>query len=110
MTIVTKLTLRSGDRDALDGTVEDILAMARRKGVECKGPHAERPTELFVPQYKALDGNEDRQFEKWRYSSYSRRLELIGSDDLPRRILNRGLPSSVHIGVEIEHRRAAGRT
>lgn len=108
MTIVTKLTLESGDRDALDGVVEDIRAMARRKGVEFKGPHAASPVERYVPQYKALDGDETRQYDPWRYSVYGRRIELVGSEDLPRRILNRGLPDSVHIEVEIEHRRAAG--
>lgn len=108
MTFVTRLTLRSGDRAALDGVVEDIRALARRKGAEIKGPHPETPTELFVPQYKTLDGDTVRQFERWKYTVYGRRIEVVGHDTLPRKILNMGVPSSVHVGVEVEQRRPAG--
>lgn len=110
MTFVTKLTLRSGDRAALDGTVEEIKELARRKGVEMKGPHPETPRECHVPQYERLDGDPGRQYETWSYTVYVRRIELVGSDQFPRTVLNRGLPDSVHVEAEIEHRRPAGRS
>lgn len=108
MTFVTSLTLRSGDRAALDGVVAEIRALARRKGAEIKGPHPETPHDCYVPQYKALDGDPDRQFETWKYTVYGRRIEVVGHDDLPRRILHLGVPDSVHVEVAVEQRRPAG--
>ena len=109
MTFVTKLTLQSGDRAALDGVVEEIRDLARRKGAELKGPHAESPVRQHAPQYQRLDGDETRRYADWEFSVYTRRLEFVGSDTLPRRVLNEGFPSSVHVEVEIEQQRAVGR-
>jgi ribosomal protein S10 len=109
MTFVTRLTLRSGDRAALDGVVADIRETARRKGAEFKGPHADTPETVRARQYQCLDGDESRQYSRWEYTVYSRRVEFVGSDTLPRRVLNEGFPDSVHVEVEVEHQRAAGR-
>lgn len=109
MTFVTTLTLQSGDRAALDGVVEDIREVARRKGARLKGPHAEAPTEHHVRQYRRLNGDESRRYADWVYSVYTRRVEFVGSDALPRRVLNEGFPDSVHVEVEIEQQRAVGR-
>ncbi len=109
MTFVTKLTLQSGDRAALDRVVEDIRDLARRKGAELKGPHAESPTRHHVRQYERLDGDDTRRYDDWEYSVYTRWVEFVGSDTLPRRVLNEGFPDSVHVEVEVERQTAVGR-
>jgi len=109
VTIVTRLTLSSGDRAALDGVVSDIKASARRKGAQFKGPHSEAPTELSVPQYASLDGDEDDRLDDWSYTVYTRRLEIVGHDALAQEIVDDGFPHSVRAEVELDQVRGAGR-
>jgi ribosomal protein S10 len=108
MTIVTKLTLRSGDRTALDGVVHDIRDAAQRKGAELKGPHSEPPETLRVAQPKRLTG-EGGSFDDWGYTVYSRRVELHGHEALARSLIERDYPSSIRVEAEMEQIRAAGR-
>ncbi|MFB6121355.1 MAG: 30S ribosomal protein S10 [Halobacteriaceae archaeon] len=109
MTIVTRLTLSSGDRAALDGVVTDIKESAHRKGAQLKGPHSEAPTELSVPQYARLDGDDDERFDDWSYTVYTRRMEIVGHDALAQEIVDDGFPHSVRAEVELEQIRGAGR-
>ena len=108
MTITTKVTLRSGDRAALDGVVEDIRETAHRKGVDLRGPHSEAPAELRVPLYANVDGDRARQFPGWRYTVYSRRLELVGHEESAQFLLTREFPDSVHVEVELDRIRPVG--
>lgn len=108
MTFVTKLTLRSGDRAALDGVVSEIKETCRRKGAEFKGPHSDSPTQHRLRQYKRLDGDQTAQFDGWNYSVYRRRMELYGHDGLARKVLEWDFPSSVHVEAEVERVRAVG--
>jgi len=101
MTFVTRLTLESGDRAALDDIVEDIRDTVRRKGAELKGPHSDTPHQHFVPQYKTLDG-EGETFDDWHYTVYRRRVEIRGADDLARDIMTWDFPNSVHVSADIE--------
>jgi ribosomal protein S10 len=101
MATVTKLTLRSGDRAALDAVVEDIRSAARRKGADLRGPHSDSPTVQSVPQYKRLDGEAGETFDPWEYTVYSRRMEIHGRDELARELLDREFPDSVRAEVEI---------
>jgi ribosomal protein S10 len=100
MTFVTKLRLRSGDREALDRVVEDIRSAAERKGAELKGPHSRPPDRLRVPQYRSLDAV--AEYSAWDYTVYARDLEIVGHDDLARSIASRDFPSSIHVEVEVE--------
>ncbi|HKJ59990.1 MAG TPA: uS10/mL48 family ribosomal protein [Halobacteriales archaeon] len=109
MTFVTKLTLRSGDRAALDGVVESILERARRKGAEMRGPHAEAPRDHHARLYARLDGDESRQYGTWTYPVYTRRLSLVGREEFARLIIGEGFPDSVHVEAEVEQTRPAGR-
>lgn len=108
MTFVTKLTLRSGDRAALDGVVSEIKEASRRKGAEFKGPHSDSPVTHRLRQYKQLDGDQQSQFDSWDYTVYSRRMELYGHDDLARKVLEWEFPSSVRVEAEVEQVRTAG--
>lgn len=108
MTFVTKLTLRSGDRVALDDVVSQIKEASRRKGAEFKGPHSDSPETHQLTQYARLDGDEDAPVSPWNYTVYSRRMELYGHDDLARKVLEWDFPSSVYIEAEVQHVRSLG--
>lgn len=108
MTFATKLTFRSGDRDALDRVVEDVRETARRKGAELKGPHSDTPTTHFVSLYKRLDGDRSATYDDWQYTVYQRRLEIRGHDDLAREIVERDRPDSVHLEADIDRMQAVG--
>ncbi|MFB6081836.1 MAG: 30S ribosomal protein S10 [Halanaeroarchaeum sp.] len=102
MTVVTRLSLQSGDRDALDGVVADIAATCRRKGAELKGPHSDSPVDHRVSLYRGLDGDRDDQFDPWTYTVFKRRMELYGHEDLARDILKWEFPDSVQVEAEVE--------
>ncbi len=107
MAFVTTLRLTSGDRDALDGVVQEIRSAAQRKGAETNGPHSHPPAKLSVPLYKRLSAT-DGEFDRWRYTVYRREIEIVGHDDLARRITDWDFPSSVRIEVEVDHRAGMG--
>jgi len=104
---VTRLTLQSGDRAALDAVVDDITATARRKGAQFTGPHSDSPTEHRVPLYARLDGRD--RLDDWRYTVYRRRIEIVGHETLAGQLVDEGFPDSVHVAVEVDHVRGTGR-
>ncbi|ARS91833.1 uS10/mL48 family ribosomal protein [Natrarchaeobaculum aegyptiacum] len=110
MTFVTRLTLQSGDRAALDGVVDDIKSAAERKGAALKGPHTHPPETLSVPQHSRLHVDDERQFDTWQYTVFTRELEIHGHAQFARTVASRNFPDSVHVEAEIEQLRGTGRT
>ena len=108
MPFVTTLSLRSGDRTALDAVVEDVRETARRKGVELKGPHTDPPVECAAPLYWAPD--DSKPFGTWQYSVYERRIRIVGHAEIAREIAGTERPNSVHTEVDVEQVRSAGRS
>ncbi|WP_096391025.1 uS10/mL48 family ribosomal protein [Halopenitus persicus] len=106
MTFVTKLSFESGDRRVLEETVEDLHRTLERKGVECKGPHAFSPERTRVQLYKQLRPGD--QFSPWEYTVYARKLEIHGSDDIAREMVDRDFPDSVHVEVEVDRKKPLG--
>jgi len=102
MTIVTRMTLQSGDRDALQGVVADIVATCRRKGAEIKGPHSDSPVEYQVSLYDRLDGTPESTADRWTYAVFKRRIDLHGHEKLARDILQWSYPDSIKIEAEME--------
>jgi ribosomal protein S10 len=100
MTFVTKLRLQSGDRAVLDSVVDDIQSTAERKGAELKGPHSNPPQRMQVPLSKQTTG--EGHLGSWEYTVYSREIEIVGHDDIARRIAGREFPSSLHVEVGVE--------
>ena len=107
MPFVTKLRFRSGDQPALDEVVDDLKRLLERKGVECKGPHSDPPTGYSVPQHSDLAAG-DGQYDAWRYTVYSRRMEIHGSDRIAREVGLMEFPESVRIEIEVEQRTPIG--
>ncbi|MCQ4332420.1 uS10/mL48 family ribosomal protein [Natronomonas sp. F2-12] len=101
MPFVTTLTLQSGDRDVLERVVGGIKHRAERKGVELRGPHAESPIDVSVPQAKRLDAD-DRSFKHWQYTVYERRMEVVGHDDFARAVTEQEFPDGIRLDVEVE--------
>ncbi|MFB6251003.1 MAG: 30S ribosomal protein S10 [Halobellus sp.] len=106
MTFVTKLRFQSGNRYELESAVSDIKSMIERKGAECKGPHADPPERIAVPQYRRLQPGDE--FSSWDYTVYSRRLEIHGNDHIAREIGHMEFPESLHIEIEVEHKKPLG--
>lgn len=110
MTFITKLTLHSGDRAALDDVVESIRETVRRKGAEFRGPHTKPPNNHQIDQYKGLDGDKTAQYPSWSYTVYRRKIEIVGHDDLARAIMEWDFPESVKVEADIERIQAVGST
>jgi ribosomal protein S10 len=106
MAFVTKLSFQSGDRDVLESLVTDLKRMVERKGAECKGPHSSPPERLTVPQYRTLGPG--TRFDPWEYTTYSRRLEIHGSDDVARQVADMDFPERVHVEIEVDRKKPLG--
>jgi len=102
MTVVTRFSLKSGDREALDAVVEDIVDAAHRKGAEMKGPHQDPPEDLEVALYPHLDGAARGDLENWTYTVFQRRIELRGYEELAREFLARDYPDSIQVEAEVK--------
>jgi ribosomal protein S10 len=107
MPFVTTLTLQSGDRDVLERTVGDIKHRAETKGVELRGPHAESPESVSVPQPKRLDAD-GTSFRHWKYTVYERRMEIIGHDEFAREVAGQDFPDGIHMDIDVERVSAPG--
>lgn len=107
MTFVTKLRFRSGDRGSLETVVEDLKDLLGRKGADCKGPHSDPPTDYRVPQYRTLTG-EGGEFDPWRYTVYSRRMEIHGSAHIAGEVGHMEFPDDVRVEIEVDRRRPVG--
>lgn len=101
MPFVTTLTLQSGDRDVLERVADGVKHRAERKGVELRGPHAESPVDISVPQSKQLNAGGE-SFDHWKYTVYERRMEVIGHDEFAREIAGQEFPVGIHLDVEVE--------
>lgn len=117
MAFVTRMRLTSGDRETLDSVVANIKETAERKGMELTGPHSRPPIDLSVPRYRRSPPGAAREdaavsagdtFDTWRYTVYERELEIVGRDELVRRIAGRDFPDAVRVEVEVERRTGAG--
>lgn len=106
MTFVTKLTFQSGDRAVLDDTVSDLKSTLERKGAECKGPHSSPPETVRVSQYERLQPGEE--FPPWKYTVYTRRMEIHGADDAARDVVEGDFPDSVHVEVTVDRKKPLG--
>ncbi|ERG99247.1 MAG: ribosomal protein S10 [Haloquadratum sp. J07HQX50] len=106
MTFVTKLQFLSGDRPQLDEQVSELKTLLERKGAECKGPHAEPPTEKYVPQYATLQPGQ--QFDSWGYTVYSRKLEIHGNDHTAKEVAMMDFPSTIRVEITVEQKHPSG--
>lgn len=100
MPFVTRLILQSGDGPLLSAIADDIKERAERKGVELKGPHADPPTHLQVPQYKRLADRET--FDSWNYTVYRRVIEIVDHSEFAREVTEREYPDHIYITADIK--------
>jgi ribosomal protein S10 len=107
MTFVTKLRFCSGNREALETVVDDLKRLLGRKGADCKGPHSDPPTDYRVPQYRNLSTTES-EFDPWRYTVYSRRMEIHGSARIAREVGHMDFPDDVRVEIEVDRQRPVG--
>ncbi|MFW6153442.1 MAG: 30S ribosomal protein S10 [Halobacteriota archaeon] len=96
----THLELTSGDRIALDATIDRIRTMVERKGASLAGPHTRPTEEVEVPLFKSHRG--EGRFESWHYAIYRRELEVIGHEGVARELAAFDLPASIHVSLTIE--------
>lgn len=106
MTFVTKLSFQSGDRAALEDTVNELKTTLERKGAECKGPHSSPPKKVTVPLYKRLQPGD--KFSPWTYTVYTRRMEIHGADDAARDVVANDFHDSIHVEVEVDQKKPLG--
>ncbi len=106
MTFVTTLRFTSGDRAALDDTVDRLKHTLRRKGAECQGPHTQPSETVKVPLSGTL-GPDDR-FDEWTYEVYARELSIHGSDSIAREITESGFHDAVHVEIRVDRKTPLG--
>lgn len=95
-----RLELVSGDREALDASVDRLRQLADRKGANVTGPHARPTREIDVPLYRHHDADEPRA--TWRYRVYTRHLEVVGHESVTRAIANVPIDPAVSVSFNVE--------
>jgi ribosomal protein S10 len=107
MPFVTTVRFHSGNRERLDGVVEDLKQLLERKGVDCAGPHTEPAATYRVPQYRNL-APDSGDFGSWEYTVYHRQMEIHGSDHIAGRVGHMEFPAAVHVEIDVERKRSIG--
>jgi small subunit ribosomal protein S10 len=107
MPFVTTLEFSSGDRRLLDDVVDDVKGRAERKGVQLKGPHPRPPTDVSVPQSRRLSADRGG-FDPWRYTVYTRTIEIVGHDEFARMVASDHYPDRIHVEADVQQQRPLG--
>lgn len=95
-----RIELESGDRHALEATVDRLRAVADRKGADVTGPHALPTRTVDVPLYRDHAATTPRG--TWRYQIYSRKLEIVGHETVTRAIASVDVEPAVAIDFSVE--------
>ncbi len=107
MPFVTTITLKSGDRQALDTIVSEIRDSAERKGIELKGPHSRPPQTYRVPLFESLTDT-TTETSVWEYIVYERELQISGHNETVRQVTDWEFPPSIQVEVTVDRVRSIG--
>lgn len=96
-----RIKVSSTEPEKLNDLVEQIESIAKKTGVDMKGPIPLPTKKLKVPVRKAPSGTGRETYETWHMRIHKRLIDLGMSDRALRLIMRVPVPKDVNIQIEI---------
>ncbi len=96
-----RIRLWSTNIESLNYVVEQIKTIAKKAGVEMRGPVALPTKRLIVPVLKLPHGEGRKKWEKWEMRIHKRLIDIAADERVMRQIMRVRVPENVYIEIEL---------
>lgn len=96
-----RIKLESQDYGELDAVCTQIKDIAKKAGVELKGPIPLPTKKLKITTRKTPCGDGSDTYEKWELRVHKRLIEIKADDRVLRDIMRIRIPDSVHVEMHL---------
>jgi small subunit ribosomal protein S10 len=96
-----RIKLESQEYKDLDDVCNQIKEIARKAGVELKGPVPLPTKKLRITTRKTPCGDGSDTYEKWEMRIHKRLIEVIADDRVLREVMRIRIPESVHVEMTL---------
>ncbi len=92
-----RIRLWSTNIESLNYVVEQIKSIAKKAGIEIRGPVALPTKRLIVPVLKLPHGEGRKKWEKWEMRIHKRLIDIAADERVMRQIMRVRVPEDVYI-------------
>lgn len=96
-----RIKLESRSYEDLDGVCTQIKDIAKRAGVEVKGPIPLPTKKLMITTRKTPCGDGSDTYEKWECRIHKRLMEIKADDRVLRDVMRMEIPKSVSLEMNL---------
>ena len=96
-----RIRLWSTDVAHLSDVADELVKIAKKAGVEIKGPIPLPVKRLVVPLLRLPHGEGRKVYERWEMRIHKRLLDIAADERVMRQIMRVRVPDDVYIELEI---------
>ncbi len=96
-----RIRLWSTNVDHLSEVAQELVQIAKKAGVEVKGPVPLPVKKLVVPLLRLPHGEGKKVYERWEMRIHKRLLDIAADERVMRQIMRVRVPDDVYIELEI---------
>ncbi|MCI4457531.1 MAG: 30S ribosomal protein S10 [Desulfurococcaceae archaeon] len=96
-----RIRLWGTDHQNIDYVSRQIVEIAKKAGVEVKGPIPLPTKKLVVSTLRLPHGEGTKVYEKWEMRIHKRLIDVAADERVMRQIMRIRVPQNVYIEVEI---------
>ncbi len=96
-----RIKLESQDSNELEGVCAQIREIAKRSGVELRGPVPLPTKKLRISTRRTPCGDGSDTYEKWELRIHKRLIEIFADDRVLREVMRIRIPSSVNVEMTL---------
>lgn len=101
MTSKVRIRLWSTNVHHLTEVADQLVQIAKKAGVEVKGPIPLPVKRLTVPVLRLPHGEGTKVYEKWEMRIHKRMIDIAADERVMRQIMRVRVPDDVYIELEI---------
>jgi len=103
---VARITLSGRDPKQLEGICDEIKAIAKKTGIDWRGPVPLPTKKLKVTTMKTPcgdgTGHGNTTFDKWQLRIHKRLIDVQADDRALRQVLRVQIPHGIHIEIKLK--------
>ncbi len=101
MTSKVRIRLWSTNVQHLTSVAEQLVSIAKKAGVEVRGPVPLPVKRLVVPVLRLPHGEGTKVYEKWEMRIHKRLIDIAADEKVMRQIMRVRVPDDVYIELEL---------
>ncbi len=103
MAVTSKVRIRlwSTNVSHLTEVADQLVNIAKKAGVEVKGPVPLPVKRLVVPVLRLPHGEGTKVYEKWEMRIHKRLIDIVADEKVMRQIMRVRVPDDVYIELEL---------